>query len=119
MNKNIKVIIREQRPQFVDAIWIYRTDWKVSTANNGSEYYEEVFMLDNVEFRCYIDESMKNYNKWETFRETSVKGQEYTVRILYQQGVGVYKGNVIRLHGDGVPKATDTDIDPKDSLFNF
>lgn len=120
MKKHIKRILREQKPKYVDAKYVFTTDWRPSDVNEGSDYREAVFVYDEVEFRCYIDRDMRNYSDWETWLELAEKGKWYTVRILYKKNQSIYRGNQVRLHGDGIPKPNDDiDIDPKDSLFNF
>jgi len=120
MNSRIKKVLKEQKPKFADAKYVFTTDWRPSDVNEGSDYREVVFVFDDVEFRCYIDKDMRNYDKWETWLENAKKGKWYTVRILYKNGKAVYKNNRVRLHGDGIPKEnTELEADPKDSLFNF
>lgn len=120
MKQSIKVFLREQRPKVLSAKYLFTTDWRESNSNEGSDYREVVFEDEGIEFRCYIDRTMKNYDAWETWLQLAEKGHWYTVRILYKPGMPVYRGNQIRLNGDGIPKlCKDIDPDPKDTLLDF
>ena len=121
MNKKIKELLKENTPRVVDAKYVFTTESKESIINSGSYVREAVFVLDDAtEFRCYIDKSMHNYDKWETWIQTADRGAWYTVRILYKAQQPIIEKDRIRLHGDGLPKrCQDILPDPKDSLFNF
>ena len=119
-NKKIKQILKQNRPKHVDAKYVFTTDWRPSEVNEGSYYREAVFVLDDAEFRVYIDKDMRNYDKWETWIQLAEPGVWYTVRILYEAQGPIIKSNRIRLHGDGIPKRNQKILpNPKDILFNF
>ena len=120
MQKNIKTFLRENRPAKLAVEYLFTTDWKDSDANEGSRYKEVVFVDEQLEYRCYIDESMKNYSQWETWLHLAEKGVWYTVKLLYLRGAIQYKRNVVYLNGDGIPKQNkDIDPDPKKTHFDF